>query len=254
LNAGWLNVAARHKAVASYNLVEPTTNNKMNPSVLIIEDEERIAYWVRSYFQRAGFRTLVAAEGQTGLSLALSERPDLVILDLMLPGIDGMEICRSVRREADIPIIMLTAKGKEIDRIEGLEQGADDYVVKPFSPGELVARARAVLRRAQGKRERHEVLCKGDICLEPANHHCTVNGKPVELSRIQFVLLEALMRHAGRALSREQLLGAAFAGDYDGFDRGIDAHIRRLRQRIEPDPAEPRYVVTVFGVGYKFVE
>jgi two-component system alkaline phosphatase synthesis response regulator PhoP len=223
-------------------------------TILIIEDETRIAHWVREYFEQGGFRALIASDGPTGLQLARSERPDLIILDLMLPGMDGRDICRAVRRESDVPIIMLTARTKEMDRILGLELGADDYVIKPFSPGELVARARAVLRRAHGEVRQPEILQGANIRLDLAAYSCTIDGDPVDLSRIQFQLLTVLMQNKGRALSRQQLLEAVFEGDYDGFDRTIDVHIRRLRKRVEADPANPRHIVTVFGVGYKFVE
>ena len=223
-------------------------------TILIIEDETRIAHWVREYFEQDGFRALIADDGLTGLHMARTEHPDLIILDLMLPGMDGKDICKAIRRESDVPIIMLTARGKEMDRILGLELGADDYVVKPFSPGELVARARAVLRRARGEIRQPDMLHGGNIVLDLAAHTCAVDGKPVNLSRVQFDLLATLMQNAGRALNRQQLLEAALDGDYDGFDRTIDVHIRRLRQRVETDPANPHHIVTVFGVGYKFVE
>ena len=225
----------------------------MGQTVLIIEDEERIAHWVRSYFEQAGFRVWVEGNGRSGLHLARQEKPDLIILDLMLPGMNGMDVCKELRRETAVPIIMLTAKGQEIDKILGLELGADDYVVKPFSPNELVARARAVLRRANGEMQANQTLCGGNICLDLAAFSCTVADHPVDLSRTQFDLLKALIRNQGRALSRQQLLDAAFAGDYDGFERTIDVHIRRLRRRVEQDPANPRHIVTVFGIGYKFV-
>ena len=227
----------------------------MDQTVLIVEDETRIAHWVQSYFEQAGFQTLVTADGYEGLEFALTKQPDIVILDWMLPGMDGLEVCKGIRRESNVPIIMLTAKGKEIDRILGLELGADDYVVKPFSPDELVARARAVLRRvavSAAASDEKDVLRVGDVVLDTAAFLCTVNGEEVELSRIQFALLETLMRHNGRALTRQKLLDAAFAGDYEGFERTIDVHIRRLRRRIETDPGNPQYIVTVFGVGYKF--
>jgi DNA-binding response OmpR family regulator len=224
----------------------------LKQTVLIIEDETRIAHWVREYFEQEGFRTLTAADGPTGLQMAQSGRPDLIILDLMLPGLDGKEICRAIRTESDVPIIMLTARGKEIDRIVGLELGADDYVVKPFSPGELVARARAVLRRAYGNVRQPDALQGGNIFMDLVAHTCMVAGQPVKLSRVQFDLLTALMRNSGRVLNRQQLLEAVFAEDFDGFDRTIDVHIRRLRQRVEFDPANPRHILTVFGVGYKF--
>ncbi len=226
----------------------------MNKTVLIIEDEQRIAHWVREYFEQAGFRALTAADGLTGLHLARLERPDLIVLDLMLPGMGGMDVCRALRRRSAVPIIMLTARGKETDRILGLELGADDYVGKPFSPSELVARARAVLRRASGTVCQSEVLKGGNIRLDLVGHTCTVDNQVVKLSRTQFDLLKTLMRRTGQALTRPQLLNSVFDEDYAGFDRAIDVHIRRLRQRIEQNPAEPRHIVTVFGVGYKFME
>ena len=227
----------------------------MDQTVLIVEDEERIAHWVKSYFEQAGFKTLVTANGYEGLELALTKQPDIVILDWMLPGMDGLEVCKGIRRESNVPIIMLTAKGSEIDRVLGLELGADDYVVKPFGPNELVARARAVLRRVATSAvapEEKEILEVGNVVLDTAAFLCTVDGQEVTLSRIQFTLLETLMRHSGRALTRQKLLDAAFAGDYEGYERTIDVHIRRLRRRIEADPSNPQNIVTVFGVGYKF--
>ncbi|MCP4138947.1 MAG: response regulator transcription factor [Chloroflexi bacterium] len=226
----------------------------MPKTILIIEDETRIAHWVREYFEKAGFRALTAADGPSGLSMAQTEEPDLVILDLMLPGMDGTEVCHSIRRDSDVPIIMLTARGKESDRILGLELGADDYVVKPFSPGELVARARAVLRRANKEITQDETLTIDGIYLDLASYKCLVDEKPVKLSRIQFSILESFMRNIGRVFSRQQLLESAFDGDYSGYERTIDVHIRRLRKKIEKDPANPKYILTVFGLGYKFME
>ncbi len=227
----------------------------MMQTVLIVEDEKRIAHWVRSYFEKAGFTAVVTDNGRSALHLARQQKPSLIILDIMLPGMNGMDVCKEIRKESAVPIIMLTAKGQEIDRILGLELGADDYVVKPFSPNELVARARAVLRRVNGElADAPARLCSGDICLDVDAYACTINDTPVDLSRTQFDLLHALLKNKGRAMTRSQLLDAAFAGDYDGLDRTIDVHIRRLRRRIEADPANPRYIVTVFGVGYKFVE
>lgn len=228
----------------------------MTQLILIVEDEERIAHWVQSYFERAGFQTLVTGNGCTGLKLAQEKRPTLIILDLMLPGLDGLDFCKTLRRTAATPIIMLTAKGKELDRILGLELGADDYVVKPFSPDELVARARAVLRRVNPTEPAATatLLRAGRIELDPDAHLCRVDGEEMDLSRTQFRLLETFVRHAGRTLTRQQLLDAAFEGDYDGFERTIDVHIRRLRRAIERDPSNPEHLLTVFGIGYKFVE
>ena len=225
----------------------------MKPTILIIEDEERIAHWLRSYLEKANFQTLVCHDGLIGLETAEKHKPDLVILDLMLPGLDGLEVCKGIRKTSDVPIIMLTAKGTEIDKILGLELGADDYVTKPFSPNEVVARVRAVLRRQKRDETEAAVLERGPISLDTDAFSCQVNGESVKLSRTQFALLETLMRNSGRALSRQQLLDAAFTGDYDGFERTIDVHIRRLRSRIEPDPANPSHITTVFGIGYKFL-
>jgi len=222
------------------------------PTVLIIEDETRIAHWLSVYFQRAGYRVQTAADGSVGLEMALSRRPDLVILDLMLPGMDGLAVCRALRAQADTAIIMLTARSSEHDRILGLELGADDYVVKPFSPGELIARAQAVLRRTGGSAPAEPVLRLNGVELDEFAHSCRVDGDEITLSRIQFKLLAALMRNAGRVLSRQQLLEAAFEEDYSGFDRTIDVHIRRLRKQIESDPSNPRRICTIYGVGYKF--
>jgi DNA-binding response OmpR family regulator len=223
------------------------------PSVLIIEDEERISHWVRTYFQRAGYRVQSAADGGRGLEMALAQTPDLVILDLMLPGMDGLAVCRALRAQSEIPIIMLTARGSEHDRILGLELGADDYVVKPFSPGELLARAQAVLRRTRDRGASTSARLRSNgIELDEAAHTCRVDGREVSLSRIQFDLLATFMRNAGRVLTRQQLLEAAFEGDYTGFDRTIDVHIRRLRKQIEADPSHPQRIRTVYGVGYKF--
>lgn len=228
----------------------------MSQLILIVEDEARIAHWVQSYFERAGFQTLVTGDGAVGLKLALERQPNLIILDLMLPGLDGIDFCKTLRRTATTPIIMLTAKGKELDRILGLELGADDYVVKPFSPDELVARARAVLRRVNPTESEATagILRAGRVELDPAAYLCKVAGQEVELSRTQFRLLETFLRNTGRTLTRQQLLDAAFEGDYDGFERTIDAHIRRLRRCIEREPSIPEHLLTVFGIGYKFVE
>ncbi len=224
----------------------------MTRTVLIVEDEKRIAHWVRTYLEKAGFHTLVAYDGPTGLHMARRERPDLIVLDLMLPGMDGVDVCQALRRDSDVPIIMLTARGRESERIHGLQIGADDYVTKPFSPDELVARVEATLRRAMGSVRTAEVLRAGDIYLDTEAHICKVKDAEVHLSRTQFALLETLMTHSGQALSREQLVNRAMGETFDGFDRAIDVQIRRLRQKVEADPSNPRHIVTVYGIGYKF--
>jgi len=221
----------------------------MNRSVLIIEDDNRIADWIKIYFERAGYVAEIAHDGEAGLSLARSLAPDLIVLDLMLPRLDGMEVCRILRRESDVPIIMLTAKGAQPDRIAGLEGGADDYIVKPFDAEELVARAKAVLRRANG-RVQQELVC-GMLTLDESTQQVTLDGQPVKSSQAQFALLAAFMRHPNQVLSRDQLIALAFDDDFDGYDRAIDTHVRRLRKLIHRGDYQP--IQTVYGAGYQFV-
>lgn len=219
----------------------------MSQNILIIEDDRRIANWVKVYFERAGFSAEVAYDGQAGLAAARSLAPDLIILDLMLPGIDGIEVCNILRRESDVPIIMLTAKETHSDRITGLDSGADDYIVKPFDPDEVVARARAVLRRAH--KEVQQVLTCGAISLNTTTQSVKVNERPVSLSQAQYALLSAFMRHPNQVLTRDQLISLAFNNDFDGFDRAIDNHILRLRKQLGPGAP----IKTVYGAGYKLV-
>lgn len=221
----------------------------MNRTILIIEDDNRIADWIKIYFERAGYVAEIAHDGEAGLSLARSLAPDLIVLDLMLPRLDGMEVCRILRRESDVPIIMLTAKGAQPDRIAGLEGGADDYIVKPFDAEELVARAKAVLRRANG-RVQQELVC-GMLTLDESTQQVTLDGQPVKSSQAQFALLAAFMRHPNQVLSRDQLIALAFDDDFDGYDRAIDTHVRRLRKLIHRGDYQP--IQTVYGAGYQFV-
>ena len=218
--------------------------------ILIIEDEERIAFWVRSFFIKSGYDAEVLADGRQGLESILASPPDLVILDRMLPSLAGLTVLQRLRAVSSVPVILLTALGAEEQRVEGLRAGADDYVVKPFSPQELLARAEAVLRR---------VVDGGNLTLEHCGvqleleaRRCMVRGKNVDLSCTQFDLLATLMQHPGRAFRRQELLQSAFDHDYDGFDRAVDVQMRRLRERIEIDPAKPQLIETVFGVGYRF--
>jgi DNA-binding response OmpR family regulator len=221
--------------------------------VLIVDDEQRIVSGVRKYFEQAGFDVLAAYDGPTGLSLARTEKPDLIVLDLMLPGMDGVDVCRKLRRESHVPIIMLTARVDEADKIVGLELGADDYVTKPFSPRELVARARAVLRRARemgvAQTKTHRF---GDVVFEIEARRCVIGDKIISLTPTEFALLEVLVRHPGQVLSRAQLLEAAHLGIYDGVERTVDVHIHNLRHKLERDPAHPRHILTAFGAGYRF--
>ena len=221
----------------------------MSGTVLIIEDDARIANWVKVYFERAGFSAEVAHDGESGLALARNLRPDLIILDLMLPRLDGVELCRILRRESDVPIIMLTAREAHAERVIGLDSGADDYVVKPFDPEELIARAQAVLRRVKDKVQ--QVLTQGDITLNETTRSVTVDGEPVDLSQSQIALLSTFMRHPNQALTREQLISLTFNDEFDGFDRAIDSQVARLRRQISRDGSQP--IQTVYGAGYRFV-
>ncbi|MCY3779060.1 MAG: response regulator transcription factor [Chloroflexi bacterium] len=221
----------------------------MSQTILIIEDDRRIANWVKIYFQRAGFSAEVAYDGQTGLATARSLAPDLIILDLMLPLLGGIEVCNILRQETDTPIIMLTAKEAHSDRIKGLDSGADDYIVKPFNPDEVVARAKAVLRRVHS--EVQQVLTSNNISLNLTTQSVTIDECPISLSQTQFALLAAFMRHPNQVLTRDQLITLALDNDFDGFDRAIDNHILRLRKQLKEAGHHP--IETVYGSGYRFV-
>ncbi len=221
----------------------------MSGNVLIIEDDSRIADWVRVYFERAGYTAEVAHDGQTGLNLARRLAPDLIILDLTLPRLDGIELCNILRRESDVPIIMLTAREAPAQRIIGLESGADDYIVKPFDPREVIARSEAVLRRVQGKVRL--VLTCGDISLNETTGTVTLGGEPIDLSQAQIALLATFMRHPNQVLTRDQLISLTLHHDFDGYDRAIDSQVARLRKRIGRGGRQP--IQTVYGAGYRFV-
>jgi two-component system alkaline phosphatase synthesis response regulator PhoP len=226
----------------------------MNELILVVDDEAKIVKQARDYLEKGGFRVASAADGKTALAVARHERPDLIVLDLNLPEMDGLDVCRALRRESDVPVIMLTARVDEADRLIGLELGADDYITKPFSPRELVARVRAVLRRTQGGPRQPGLIRAGELEIDLHGHRVTRGGEPLRLTRAEFNLLAVLAQHPGQTFSREQLLGRLHGVTYEGYDRSVDAHIKNLRRKLEPDPAEPRYVLTVYGVGYKFTE
>ena len=223
-------------------------------TVLVVDDEPQIAEIARDYLRLAGFDVIVAGDGVRALEAARGRRPDLIVLDLGLPGLDGLEVARTLRKESDVPIIMLTARVTEDDRLQGLEIGADDYVTKPFSPRELVARVRALLRRTGERRPATEQVLRfdnGRLCVDPERHLAVVEGQPVELTPSEFKLLLALARSPGRVFSRFELINRVQGHDYDGYERTIDAHIKNLRRKIEPDAARPQWVQTVHGVGYR---
>ena len=224
-------------------------------TILVVEDEMKIARLVRDYLEHAGFEVLVVGEGGAAIASARGARPDLVVLDLGLPGTDGLDVARELRRTSSVPIIMLTARGDESDRVVGLELGADDYVVKPFSPKELVARVRAVLRRTDAARgDGPEVIRAGDVVLDVPKMRATVSGRPVDLTPTEFELLATLAREPGRVFTRPQLLDAIHGVAIESYERAIDAHVKNLRKKIEPAPSDPRYLLTVRGAGYRFAD
>jgi DNA-binding response OmpR family regulator len=222
--------------------------------VLIVEDDRNTAALVATYLERAGFSTLAVHDGRQALEMIRRHRPGFVILDLMLPGTDGWEICRELRKFSDVPILMLTAREEEIDRVLGLSLGADDYVVKPFSPRELVERVKAILRRSRSVPSRTTTLTGQGLELDPIRHRVTLKGQPIELTAAEYKLLHALMSAPGRVFSRDELLGRLYDHGESVVDRVIDVHIGKLRQKIGDDPAAPRHILTVRGFGYRFAD
>ena len=225
------------------------------PTILVVDDEPRIVQLVRDYLERGGFNVLVASDGPTALRTARTGRPDLIVLDLRLPGLDGLDVARALRRDGEVPIIMLTARTEESDKLVGLELGADDYITKPFSPRELVARVRAVLRRAEGLRSPSDLIRVGSsVELDVSKMEARIDGRRVDLTKTEFQLLSTMARQPGRVFTRAQLLDAVKGVAFESYERAIDAHIKNIRRKIELDPAAPRFVQTVFGVGYRFAE
>jgi two-component system alkaline phosphatase synthesis response regulator PhoP len=226
-------------------------------TILVVDDEPGIVQIARDYLDRAGFKVITAGDGDTALRLARTERPSLLVLDLMMPGRDGLDVTRMLRQEPatrKLPIIMLTARVEETDKLIGLELGADDYMTKPFSPRELVARVRAVLRRAEGDEHTAAVISVGELSIDFERRSVKRNGEPLELTATEFDLLAVLAREPGRPFTRTQLIERVYDVSYVGYDRTVDAHIKNLRRKIEPDAQEPIYILTIYGVGYKFVE
>jgi len=223
-------------------------------TILVVDDEPQIVQVVRDYLEHGGFTVVTAAEGSTALRVAATQHPDLVILDLALPGIDGLDVTRSLRRNGTVPIIMLTARTDESDKLVGLELGADDYLTKPFSPKELVARVRSVLRRSEAARAPADVVRVGEVELNLPSMELRIGGRSIELTPTEFQLLVTMARQPGRVFSRSQLLHAVHGVAFDSYERAIDAHVKNLRRKIEPDPHSPRYLLTVFGVGYRFAD
>ena len=223
-------------------------------TILVVDDEPQIAQIAGDYLRHGGFDVITAANGVDALSLARTRRPDLVVLDLGLPRLDGVEVAKTLRREGDVPIIMLTARIEESDRLAGLELGADDYITKPFSPRELVARVKSVLRRVDAAGAGGDVFRRGDLTIDVTRMAVTRGRDPIELTATEFQLLAALARQPGRIFTRAQLLDAVRGTDVESFERAIDTHVKNIRRKLEPDPHNPRYVLTVYGMGYKFAE
>ncbi len=222
--------------------------------ILVVDDESKIVQIARDYLEHAGFNVAAAFDGRSALATARAEKPDLIVLDLGLPDLDGLDVTRTLRRETNVPIIMLTARAEETDKLVGLELGADDYITKPFSPKELVARARALFRRLDNAADGQDTIQAAGLTLDVARMSVTIGQQIISVTPTEFHLLAALARQPGRIFTRAQLLDTVHGIAFESYERAIDAHIKNIRRKIEPDPREPRYILTVYGVGYKFAE
>jgi DNA-binding response OmpR family regulator len=247
-NAGGIRVVSRFRKIWG--------ETKLMDKILIVEDDLKTSNLLKLYLRQAGYKAEIANDGYTGLELARRMQPDLIVLDLMLPNLDGLDICRLLRTETNVPIIILTAKSTEDDVLRGLELGADDYITKPFSPREVVARVKTVLRRVQenGNSGPQKELSFGELVINLTRHEVAIKGDVVHLTPKEFKLLETLAKEPGRAFSRLELVERAFGYDYEGLERTVDAHVMNLRKKIERDHTNPNYVETVYGVGYRFME
>jgi DNA-binding response OmpR family regulator len=232
----------------------PCEHEHMPKCVLVVDDEPKITHVVADYLRTAGFTVTTAADGTAAVAAARARPPDLVVLDLGLPGLDGLDVARELRRGSATPIIMLTARGEEADRVAGLELGADDYIVKPFSPRELLARVRAVLRRVEGPADASERFAVGDVTVDTARREVTVAGRRVDLTATEFDVVAQLTRHPGRVFTRAQLLDSLHGIVVESYERTVDAHVKNIRRKLEPEPHAPRYLLTVHGVGYRFAD
>ena len=226
----------------------------MSRTILVVDDEPRIVELARDYLEHAGFRVITANDGRAALDVARHHRPDLIVLDLGLPGLDGLDVTRELRRDGSIPIVMVTARDDELDKLLGLELGADDYLTKPFSPRELVARVKAVLRRTDRPTDPSDVIRVGELQLDVPRMRTEVAGRGVDLPPTEFTLLATLARQPGRIFTRSQLLDALHGVAFESYERAIDSHIKNLRRKLEPDPRQPRFVLTVYGVGYRLAD
>ena len=223
-------------------------------TILVIEDEPKIAQVARDYLEHAGMRVVTATDGRSGLRAVQQEKPDLVVLDLRLPDVDGLDVARILRQGSAVPIVMLTARSEETDKLVGLELGADDYMTKPFSPKELVARVRTILRRTAAAAPRDGIVRVGDLVVDGPRMRVTAGGRELDLTATEFQLLSTFARAPGRVFTRAQLLDAVHGVAFEAYERAIDAHVKNIRHKLEPDPRRPRYLLTVYGVGYKLAE
>ncbi len=224
----------------------------MSKKIFVVDDEPQIVKVLKAYLENAGFQVVTASEGKAALLIFQHEKPDFMILDLNLPGMDGLDICRAVRHESNIPILMLTARVEEADRLIGLELGADDYVVKPFSPREVVARVRTIFRRTDAEPTQSDIIQVGDLLIDLEQHTVNLAGRGIDLTPTEFEILVTLAKQPKRVFSRLQIMEQAQGDAYEGYERTIDAHIKNLRVKLEPNPRKPIYIQTVFGLGYKF--
>ncbi|MDD5371212.1 MAG: response regulator transcription factor [Anaerolineaceae bacterium] len=223
----------------------------MAKKILVVDDEAQILKVLKAYLEKAGYPVVTASDGKAALTTFQREKPDFVILDLNLPGMDGLDVCKAIRRDSNVPILMLTARVEEADRLIGLELGADDYVIKPFSPREVVARVRTILRRTSAEPSQAEIIRVGDLVIDTGQHRVTLASRVVELTPTEFDILAVLARQPMRVFSRLQIMEQAQGDAFEGYERTIDAHIKNIRVKLEPNPKKPTYLVTVFGVGYK---
>ncbi|MEO7118281.1 MAG: response regulator transcription factor [Candidatus Limnocylindrales bacterium] len=223
-------------------------------TILVVDDEPKIVQLARDYLEFAGFAVVSAADGPSAVETARRRQPDLIVLDIGLPGLDGLEVTRELRRDSAIPIVMLTARDDELEKLLGLELGADDYLTKPFSPRELVARVKAVLRRSERSAEPADLIRADDLVLDVPRMRATLGDRPLDLTTTEFNLLATLAASPGRIFTRSQLLDTLRGVAFESYERAIDSHIKNLRRKLEPDPREPRYVLTVYGVGYRFAD
>lgn len=224
---------------------------EMSKKIFVVDDEPQIVKVLKAYLEKAGFQVVTASDGNAAHSIFQHEKPDFLILDLNLPGMDGLDICRAIRRDSNIPILMLTARVEEADRLIGLELGADDYVIKPFSPREVVARVRTIFRRTTAEPSKTETIQAGDLIIDPEQHIVTLMGRSIELTPTEFEILVTLAKQPRRVFSRLQILEQAQGDAFEGYERTIDAHIKNIRLKLEPNPKKPIYIQTVFGLGYK---